>query len=110
MEFHRTVVEVEDKALRQDAKGQESAVIIYKTADGQTFERITNTSGWMAALPGQKRELNVRQFDTHQNAWDNARHFFLPIIMACFTGVYLLMYLSGLNLGYFRLNNVKKPS
>ena len=110
MEFHRMTVEVEDKALRQDPDGKEMAVIIYKTADGHTFERATNTSGWMAALPGQKRELNVRAFDTHQNTWDNVRHFFLPIAMACITGLYLLLFIGGINPGTIRLGNVKKSS
>lgn len=108
MEYHRVMVEVEDKALRKNAYDQEVPVVIYKNADGSTFEIIATTSYWMAALPGQKRELNLRRFDTHKTVQDEIRYFFVPIFVACITGVYLIMFLSGMNFGSFKLNNGKK--
>lgn len=101
-------VEVEDKALRQDSKGNELPVVIYKRADGLTFERTVTIQTWFGSLPGERKTISVRQFDMRQSAWENARYFFLPCISLAFTGTYLLMYLAGVSFGSFKLRTNDK--
>lgn len=85
--------EIVDKYTSAGSKGRTIREIEYKLENGHVFKLSAGEYAWQSALPGVKVWIQARPHDIEQTAWENFRYFMLPVVVASFTGVYLIFFL-----------------
>lgn len=93
--MHTTSVRVEvvDKSTSSGSKGRIIREIQYKREDGRIFNLSAGEYAWQAASPGVKAWVQARPRDMEPSIWGDFRYMMLPVIVAVFTGVYLIFFL-----------------
>lgn len=86
-------VEVVDKFTGAGSKGRIIREIQYQREDGRQFNMSVGEHAWQNALPGVKMWVQARPRDMEPSIWGDFRYLMLPIVVAVFTGLYLICFL-----------------